>query len=107
MIRVELSRSPRCFLLVRQTGASFEGALWRIRDPARDPKGEAPVQAFEQAVKRGDIPAGAKRSAWVRQAGRAGSLELLCMELLEKTVHEPRTTAWYVETQLEKTRVPA
>lgn len=102
MIRVELSRSPRCFLLVDQAGQTFTGALWRIRDPVRDPKGEAPAQPFEQAVKRGDIAEGAKRSAWIRKAGRAGSLELLMVELLEETVHEPKTTAWYVETQLSR-----
>lgn len=103
MIRVELSRSPMCFLLVERSSASqFAGALWRIRDPVRDPKGEAPAQPFDQAVARGDIPAGAKRSAWIRRAGRAGSLELLMDELLEGSVHEPRTTAWYVESQLAK-----
>lgn len=104
MIRVDLSRSPKAFLLVEETAGTWRVALWRLRDPVRDPKGEAPPMPFQAAVERGDIARGAKASAWLRRAGEGRSLELVLEELLEGEVHEPKTVAWYVE---ERAKAPA
>lgn len=100
-LRVELAAVPRCFLYIAQNAGGFEVAVWRIRNPMADPAVDAPAMPFAAAVERGDIPKGAKRSAWVRRAGRGPDLSLVLDELLGGSGQDARTVAEYVKARLQ------
>jgi hypothetical protein len=100
--KIELSSSPRSFLLVSQEDGRWLGAYWKIREPGEDPGSFPPPSeaAWAAAVARGDVNAGAKREAWVRKARGEASLKLLVGALLGDSQHPLGSTVAYLEAVL-------